>query len=235
MSSNDKSTPGIVRLRNNFFAGLAIVLPIFLSIAVFIWIFGTVAKFTDVFLFFIPEKITHSKDGAGPVHWYWSLVAILFAIFLVGLIGRLTRYYVGKKLLHITEEILLAIPLLNKLYAAIKQVNSAFASNKTSSFQQVVMVEFPRPGIWSVGFITGDHHPEAEAKLKADVISVFVPTTPNPTTGFLCLLPASETIPLAMSVADGIKYIVSLGAAAPDYPSLTGVPAPVLNPPAAGK
>ncbi len=226
MKIKNPKKPSISQWRNNFFTGLAIILPIALSIAVFIWIFGTVAKFTDALLFFIPNTITHSKAGEGPVHWYWSLVAILFAMFLLSMVGRLTRFYIGKKLLWFTEEVLLTIPLLNKLYAMIKQVNSAFASNKTSSFKQVAMVEFPRKGIWSIGFVTGENHPEVSAKSGDTVVSLFVPTTPNPTTGFLCIMNRAEVKILDMSVADGIKYIMSLGAVAPEHPALAGVPPP---------
>lgn len=218
LQGTSRKRPTVNRARNNFFTGLAVVLPIALSVAVFIWIFKTVAGFTDMLLFFLPKGTIHVQGDTGPVLWYWSAVAFGLAGFIIICVGALTRYYVGKKLLQLTEAVISAIPILNTIYGAIKQINQAFASDRSHSFQQVVLVQFPREGIWSVGFLTGDLHPEVEHVIKQDIVSVFVPTTPNPTTGFLCLLPKADVIELEMSVADGIKYIMSLGAVAPEYP-----------------
>ena len=217
LQSNHRKAPTASRARTNFFTGLAVVLPIALSVAVFIWIFKTVAGFTDMLLFFLPKGTIHVKGDSGPVLWYWSAVAFGLAAAIIIVVGALTRYYVGKKLLQLTEAVINAIPILNTIYGAFKQINQAFASDRSHSFQQVVLVEFPRPGIWSVGFMTGDEHPEVELHAGRDIISVFVPTTPNPTTGFLCLLPKEDVTVMDMSVADGIKYIMSLGAVAPDH------------------
>jgi len=205
--------------RNNFFAGLAVVLPIGISIGVFLWLFGTVANFTDRLLFFIPKDITHAKNGDGGVHWWWSCIAFAWAAVILGLIGRFTRYYIGRKLVNLTERIMLAIPILNTIYGAVKQINEAFASDRASAFEQVVLVQFPRPGSWSVGFLTSENHPEASMRTGETLNSVFVPTTPNPTSGFLCMLPEDDIVRMDMSVADGIKYIMSLGAVAPELES----------------
>jgi len=114
------------------------------------------------------------------------------------------------------DGLMMQVPLLNKFYGAIKQVNEAFAGNK-NSFKTVVMVEFPSAGIYSIGFITNEQHGEVQQKTKAKVVCVFVPTTPNPTSGFLILVPEEKVTKLDMSVADGIKYIVSLGSIAPEF------------------
>jgi len=135
----------------------------------------------------------------------------------VGLIGRMTRYYIGKKLIGLVDLIMLKVPLINRIYAAVKQVNEAFTSKKQSSFKQVVLVEFPGKGLYSIGFLTGESHSEIESQLKQEVVSVFVSTTPNPTTGFLVFLERNKVRKLSMSVADGIKYIISLGAVAPQF------------------
>lgn len=212
----------ISRWRNNFFAGLAVVLPIGISIGVFLWLFGTVANFTDRLLFFIPPEITHSKNGG--VHWWWSCVAFAWAAVLLGLVGRFTRYYIGRKFINTAERIMLAIPILNTIYGAVKQINEAFASDRASAFEQVVLVQFPRQGAWSVGFLTSDNHPEAALRTGEKLSSVFVPTTPNPTSGFLCMLPEEDIVKMEMSVADGIKYIMSLGAVAPQFVPENGAP-----------
>lgn len=201
----------------SFFAGLAVVLPAVLSIAVVLWLFGTVANLTDTLLIFIPAEITHADEGKGPMHWYWSLFALALAALIITLIGSLARVYLGRQIITMVDQALLKVPLLNKVYGAIKQVNDAFATNKNSSFKQVVMVEFPKDGVYSIGFITGDQNQEVQSKTKEKVVSVFVPTTPNPTTGFLILVPEHKITKLDMEVADGIKFIISLGSVAPEY------------------
>ena len=146
----------------------------------------------------------------------WKVVAVLEAVILTGLLGYLTRYYVGKKLVQLMDYVMLNVPLLGKIYGTVKQVNQAFASENKSSFKQVVMVEFPRKGLNSVGFVTAEQVKTDEGE---SIISIFVPTTPNPTTGFLLVLPESKVVKLDMSVADGIKFIVSLGAVPPENAS----------------
>jgi uncharacterized membrane protein len=108
------------------------------------------------------------------------------------------------------------VPLLNKIYSTVKQVKEAFAGQK-SSFQQAVLVEFPRDGVYSLGFITSDQQAEIQARTPERVWSVFIPTTPNPTSGFLVFVPEEDLIRLEMSVPDAIKCIISLGAVSPEY------------------
>lgn len=205
------------RWRVNFLTGLAVLLPAVISIALMVWLFGTVANITDMLLFFLPRHWTHAGGGSGPVYWYWSLVALLFATLLISLVGRLTRYYVGRQIIRVFDTALLSIPLLNKVYGTLKQVNDAFSTSKRSSFRQVVLVEFPRLGQYSVGFVTSEQHQEIQRKTREHVVSVFIPTTPNPTTGFLVLVPEQSLTRLDMSVADGIKFIISLGSVAPEF------------------
>lgn len=219
------------RWRANFFTGLAIIMPVVVSIGIVMWLFGTVANFTDKLLFFLPRSMTHADDGRGPVLWYWSVAAFALAIALVSLLGKFARYYIGKRLIEMAEQIMLRVPLLNKIYGALKQVNEAFTTNKKSSFKQVVLVEFPRDGIYSVGFLTGEQHDEVQAKTREEVLAVFVPTTPNPTTGYLILVPRHKVTHLDMSVADGIKFVISLGAVSPGYPGA----APATMPPSLGR
>jgi uncharacterized membrane protein len=113
------------------------------------------------------------------------------------------------------------VPLLNKIYGTIKQVNEAFTSSKKTSFKQVVMIEYPRKGTYSIGFITNETVSEAQDKTGENMVCVFIPTTPNPTSGFLVLAQKDEIIKLDMSVADAIKYVVSLGSLTPEIPKET--------------
>ena len=205
------------RWRANFLTGLAVVLPAVISLAVVKWLFGTVSSITDMLLIFVPKTLTHERNGEGPMYWNWSLVALVLAVILIGVIGLLTRYYLGKELIRWVDVTLLRVPLLNKIYGAIKQVNDAFSSGGKSSFKTVVLIEFPREGMYSIGFITSEQHDEVQVKTREKVVCVFIPTTPNPTSGFLVLVPEDKVTKLEMSVAEGIKYIISLGAIAPEY------------------
>ena len=210
------------RWRANFLTGLAVVLPAVISLAVIKWLFGTVSSITDTLLIFLPQTLTHERSGEGPMFWYWSLVALVLAVVLIGLVGLLTRYYLGKQLIRWVDTALLRVPLLNKIYGAIKQVNEAFSSGSKTSFKTVVLIEFPRAEMYSVGFITSEQHDEVQMKTKEKVVCVFVPTTPNPTSGFLVLVSEDKVTKLEMSVADGIKYIISLGSIAPEYAPAAG-------------
>ena len=150
------------------------------------------------------------------MYWYWSLFAFCMAIALITLIGRATRHYIGRKAIQFLDNWLLKIPLLNKIYGAVKQVNDALSPNNRSSFKHVVLIDFPKPGTKAIGFQTGDPQPMPPGREGPKLIGVFVPTTPNPTSGFLVFVPETEVTRLTMSVADGIKFIVSLGVISPD-------------------
>ncbi|HTR42372.1 MAG TPA: DUF502 domain-containing protein [Pseudomonadales bacterium] len=200
------------RWRTSFVAGLAVVLPGVVTFAIVKWLFGTISSFTDLLLFFLPARITHADDGAGPVYWYWSLLAIIVATLLVTFIGLLAKNYIGRRLIDLADHLILRVPLLNKIYGTIKQVDQAFSSGKKSSFQTVVLVEYPREGIYSVGFITSEQAPEIDEKTGKKCVCIFIPTTPIPTGGFLIVVPREKVIKLDMSVPEGLKYIISIGA-----------------------
>ena len=205
------------RWQANFWAGLAIVLPAVVSVALVIWVFGTVANITDTLLIFLPRRWTHVDQGNGPMLWYWSLVALLLAVFLIGVVGLLARNYFGKQIITWVDSALLRVPLLNKIYGATKQVNDAFSASNKTAFRTVVLIEYPRQGVYTIGFITSEPHPELQARTNEKVVCVFVPTTPNPTGGFLLFVPEDKVTKLEMSVTDGIKYVISLGSILPDY------------------
>ena len=227
------------RWQANFLTGFFIALPAIISLAIIKWVFGTIASITDTLLFFLPRYITHETPGQdsalwylhttkpvleaypdagqGPVLWYWSIVSLIIAILLISILGRLARNYFGRKVIQWTNDLMLSIPLFNKVYATIKQVNEAFSTGGKNSFKTVVMVEFPRAGMYSVGFLTSEQqHPDV-FKARERIVCVFIPTTPNPTSGFMVLVPEEQVVRLDMSVADGLKYIVSLGSIPPEH------------------
>ncbi len=210
----------LARWRASFLAGLAVTLPALLTIAVVKWLFGTISSFTDTLLFFLPylvaPKEVYVNGQSAPMFWYWSVLALLLAMAMITSVGLLARYYIGKRIIAWVDTVMMNVPFLNRFYGAIKQVNEAFSGNK-HSFKTVVMVEFPREGMYSVGFLTSEQRNEVQQKSWENVVAVFIPTTPNPTSGFLVLVPEDKVKKLDMSVADGIKYIVSLGSIAPGH------------------
>lgn len=216
----------IPRWRANFVAGLAVVLPAVITLAIVRWLFGTVSNVTDLLLFFVPRTLTHARGGEGEMYWYWSLGALAMAVLLVILIGRGARFYIGRKLIRLFDDLVSSVPLLNKIYGTVKQVNESISSTKKSAFKQVVMLEYPRRGIHTIAFVTAEEHEEASVKIGKHMVGVFVPTTPNPTSGFLILVPQEELVPLDMSISDGIKYVISLGTVIPEYRRSESLPTP---------
>jgi len=203
------------RWRASFLTGLIVILPGVVTLAVVKWFFGTISSLTDLLLFFLPKTTTHEDNGIGPIHWYWSLLALLVSALLVTVIGVLARHYIGKRMIELADSLMLRVPVLNKIYGTIKQVDAAFTGNK-NSFKTVVLIEYPRPGIYSVGFIASDQEDPVSIKLNRKTVCVYIPTTPIPTSGFLVILPEEQVTKLDMSVADGFKYIISLGAITQD-------------------
>jgi uncharacterized membrane protein len=116
------------------------------------------------------------------------------------------------------ERFMLSIPGISAVYNTVKQIVDTFGTQNKNLFNQVVLVQFPRPGVWAIGFLTNKTQGEAQAKTSEEVWTVFVPTSPNPTSGFLILFPAREITPLEMSVGEGMKMIISGGAVVPPWP-----------------
>ena len=222
--------------RRDFYAGLAVVLPVAISLAIFKWLVGTVSNFAATLLFFLPWLLDRQhifvNGRSGAFFWYWDALALVLAFALVFVIGRAARVYIGRRVIGAVDALLLRVPVLNRIHGVVKQVNAAFTSKSGQSFRQCVLVEFPRPGLYSLGFVTGTAQAEVQARTAATVISVFVPTTPNPTTGFLIMVPEDKLTKLDMSVADGLKFIISLGSVTPEWlPGglpVPGTPAPPM-------
>src|SRR5476649_2884744 len=159
-------------LRNSFFAGLLVVVPVAASVLILLEIFTWV---TD---FLLPEFL--HRQMLTPL--YRIIALVLFVAFTIG-VGRVTRLVAGKRMVSATESLITHVPLLNKTYGFMKEISQTLLSGKKTMFQRVVLVEFPRMGIYSIGFVTSEAEGEAQAKTGETVINVFVPTTPNPTSG----------------------------------------------------
>jgi uncharacterized membrane protein len=211
------------RWQANFWAGLAIVLPVVVSVSLVVWLFENVANVTDTLLIFVPRKLTHREDGLGPMYGYWSLAALGVAIILISVVGFLARNYFDKRLVEWIDSAMRRVPLVNKIYSATKQVNDAFTSNNKKAFRTVVLVEFPRVGVYTLGFVTSEQPQAIRGNEGENLVCVFVPTTPNPTGGYLLLIPEEKIRKLEMSVGDGIKYVISLGSISPETGAIPDV------------
>ena len=193
-------------LRKSFFAGLVVVVPLAASLAILLTLFNWV---TD---FLLPHSLlTHTNA------FLYRIIALAVFVFMVTAIGWVTRLVVGKRVVSLTEQAVARVPLLNRVYGFVKEVSNTMFSGKKSAFERVVLVEFPRPGAYSIGFVTNETEGEAQALTKETVVNVFIPTTPNPTSGFLILVPRDQLVDLKMSVAEGMKMVISGGTVVPAY------------------
>lgn len=156
--------------------------------------------------FLSPEHLPYAVPGIGIV------IAVLFFIA----IGFFARNFLGRLAIRISEYVMHKMPVIRTLYAAIKQIFETIMASKSQAFREVVMLEYPRKGIWAIGFVTGRTEGEVQDATKEETINVFVPTTPNPTSGFLLFVPKKELTYLKMSVEDGVKLVVSAGIITPD-------------------
>jgi len=193
-------------LRKSFFAGLLVVVPVAASLLILLGLFTWI---TD---FLLPESLR--QHLLTPLYRIAALV--LFVAFTV-LVGWITRLVIGKRMIVLGEEVIGRVPLLNKTYGFMKEISQTLLAGKQTIFQRVVLVQFPRPGIYSIGFVTSETRGEAQEKTRETVINVFVPTTPNPTSGFLVLVPREQLIELDMTVAEGMKMVISGGAVVPQH------------------
>ena len=192
-----------IRLRNNFIAGVVVLIPI--GITVYLTIFIT--KISSKIL---PKELN-------PNHYLpYDIpgVEIIISIILITFIGWLSLSLIGKKLLEIFNNILKRIPILRTIYSAFEQMLDIFTKGDEKT-KNVVLVEYPRKGSWAVGFATKENKSEISHKSKQNLINVFVPTTPNPTSGFLLMFPKEEVIYLDMSFEEASRFIVSAGTSEP--------------------
>ncbi len=203
------------RVGETFLAGIAVVLPIWITylIVVEFLLSAVDGLLAPVFVNFFGVRI----PGLG----------VLTTLVLVLLVGGLTRNMVGRKLVALGERILLQIPIVRNVYAASKQFLDAFTVPGKSAFRQVVLVEFPRKGVHSIGFVAGAAAPGWNGEGEPTV-TVYVPTAPNPTSGYVLMIPQREIIPLAMTVEEGLKFVVSGGIIQP--PTMQRSPSRMLQP-----
>jgi len=204
-------------LRNAFFSGLILVAPLALTVYVFSKIISFVGEtFRPLFIGYVPERLRDrmSVVAAG------DILSTVIVIILVTLLGYVSRYVFGKFFFSIGNRFIQNIPGVNAVYNTVRQIVNTFTSKNRHMFNKVVLVEFPRRECWTIGFLTNTVQAEAQAATAAQVWTVFVPTTPNPTSGFLLMLPRENVVELEMTVGDGMKMIISGGAVVPPWPAV---------------
>ena len=187
------------RIRNYFLTGAVVLIPLAFTLYLTLFVIKISTKL-------LPKEIN-------PNHYLPFSVPgleILLSILLITLIGGLSLSFLGKKILQLINDLFKKIPFLRTIYSAINQMTESF-TKKDNSKKSVVLVEYPRKGVWAVGFATKDNEGEISKKTKSDLVNVFVPTTPNPTSGFLLMFPKKEIIYLDMSFEEASKFIVSAG------------------------
>ena len=199
MAQIEKKRSFLTKIRNYFITGIVVLIPI-----------GITVYFT-LFLISISSKILPNEIN--PNHYLpYNIpgLEILISLFLITFIGWLSLSFLGKKFLNIFNQLLKKIPILRTIYSAIGQMTETFTKNDTKK-KNVVLVEYPRKGSWAVGFATKENSGQISVKTKKELINVFVPTTPNPTSGFLLMFPKEDIIYLDLTFEEASKFIVSAG------------------------
>lgn len=210
----------LAKIRNNFIVGLLVLLPAVVTILLLRWF---IANVNNLFL----EPIIRILKPYLPEIYLQNtakVVMLIIAIFLIVAIGAISKSLLGKRLIHYIERAFLKVPMINKIYGATKEIISAFSGTGKTIFSKVVMVEYPRKGIYSIGFITSESKGEVQDKTKEEVINIFIPTTPNPTSGMFVMVPKEGITVLDMKVEDGLKLIISGGVITPQYKGVGTLP-----------
>lgn len=203
------------RLRGYFLAGVLVTAPLAITAAVAWWLIDFV---DSQVVPLIPSQLnpdTYMKEVLGLEIGLPGLGLIVLFVGIT-LIGALTAGLVGRWIVRFWESLLNRMPVVRSVYAAVKQILETVLKQQSKAFQKAVLVEYPRRGLWAIAFVTSDTKGEVEAKTPGDHVNVFLPTTPNPTSGFLLFVPVSEAIPLDMTVEDAVKMVISGGIVTPE-------------------
>ena len=194
-------------LRKWLIAGLLVIVPLVITLGVLNWIIGTL----DQTLAILPEAWQPDRLLGMHIPGFGVILTLLILL----LVGGIASNFIGRKLVGWGDALVRRIPVVRSIYSSVKQVSDTVFSDSGNAFRTAVLVQWPREGVWTVAFVTGQPSGEVAALLRDEYVSVFVPTTPNPTGGYFVLVRKSECIELEMSVDAALKYIVSMGVVAP--------------------
>ena len=231
-------------LKNDLIAGLLVVIPL----ATTLWLSINVTTWVVNFLTRIPKQIA-PFEGLDPILVYFLnlLVGLAAPLLIILTIGLMARNFAGKWLLDVGEQLLEAIPLAGAVYKTLKQLLETLLRDSGNKFRRVVLVEYPRRGIWALAFVTGTLDSEIQSQMPEGMLNLFIPTTPNPTTGWYAVVPETEVLDLAMSIEDAFKVVISGGIVNPGNvaiatltqasdpivaaPVASGLPVPIIDSP----
>jgi len=198
------------RLRNYFLAGIVVAAPM-----------GVTLYVTWAFVSFVDESIKPLiPDAYNPenyVHLSFPGLGLLIMLVALTLLGALAANFFGQTLLETGERLVARMPIMRGVYNATKQILETVTTPSGASFRQAAMIEYPRKGLWTICFITGEADGEVQYRMGGPVVSVYVPTTPNPTSGFLIFAPRADIIPLDMTVEEAVKLVISMGLVVPKW------------------
>ena len=188
------------KLRNYFITGIVVLVPI-----------GITLYLTKFFISVSSKLIPYNLNPNNYLPFAIPGLEILLSVFFITIIGGISLSFIGKRILKFVNDLFKRIPILRTIYSAIGQMTESFAPNNNNNKKSVVLIQYPRKGSWAVGFATKDNKGEISKKTNTDLVNVFVPTTPNPTSGFLLMFPKDEVIYLDMTFEEASKFIVSAG------------------------
>ena len=200
----------LTKIRGYFLTGIIVTAPVGLTFYV-----------SFLFIGFIDAKVRNII----PVQYHYDNIlpfeipglGLLFVFIMLTFIGFLTAGLIGRYIIKLGERIIARLPIIRSVYGALKQIFESVLKTSSKSFREVVLIEYPRKGIWAIGFITGDTKGEVQYNLKEEIVNVFLPTTPNPTSGFLLFVPRKDLKVLNMNVEEGIKMVISGGIVTPKF------------------
>lgn len=214
------------RLRTAFLSGLILLAPLAVTWFVFSWLIDRVGgAFRPIFFFYLPETLS----GYPGVGLLLDVLTTVLVLALITLLGYVSRYVIIHYFARLTERFIDNIPGVNTVYRSVKQIVDTFGAQKRNVFEKVVLTEFPRKGTYAIGFLTNRAQGEVQARTEEEVWTIFIPTTPNPTSGFLVLVPREQITLLDMSVGDAMKLVISGGTVSPAWvPAGTAAATPAL-------
>ncbi len=195
-------------MKKYFITGLLVLVPLFITI----WVLSTILHMMDQSLLLLPEAWQPPKKLFGFNVLGLGALLTLVIIFVTGLVA--TNIF-GRQLIMLWESMLTRVPFVKTIYSSVKQVSDTLFSDSGNAFRKAVLVQYPRQSSWTIAFITGAPGGDVVNHLHGDYVSVYVPTTPNPTSGFFLMMPKADVIELDMSVDEALKYIISMGTVAP--------------------
>jgi uncharacterized membrane protein len=215
-------TSRLAKLRTAFLSGLVLLAPLAVTWLVFAWLIDKVGgAFRPIFFAYLPDSVGN-YPGVG---FLLDVLTTVLVLALVTALGFVSRYVITHYFGQLAERFIQNIPGVNTVYRTVKQIVETFSAQKRNVFERVVLIQFPRAGSYAVGFLTNRAQGEVQARTADEIWTVFVPTTPNPTSGFLILVPREEIIMLDMTVGDAMKLIISGGTVAPSWtPSTAAAP-----------